>query len=90
MLSDKYKPITWDDFIGQPVIPEIVAACEESDLFEYGGERWLFESDGIAGCGKTTAAYVAPTALGIDSFNVEKIDSRAVTIAEFRELADTM
>ncbi len=90
MLSDKYRPNTWNEFIGQPIIGEIAAACDEPELFEYGGERWLFESDGIAGCGKTSAAFVVASALGIDPFNVEKIDSRAVTIAEFREIADQM
>ena len=90
MLSEKYRPKTWGDFVGQPVIDEIAAACRESELFEYGGERWLFESDRSAGCGKTSAAYVAATELGIDPFNVERIDSRAVTIAEFRELSNAM
>ena len=90
MLSEKYRPKTWGDFVGQPVIDEIAAACREPELFEYGGERWLFESDGIAGCGKTSAAYVAATELGIDPFNVERIDSRAVTLADFRELSNAM
>ena len=90
MLSDKYRPNCWADFVGQPVITEIAASCGEPDLFAYGGERWLFESDGIAGCGKTSAAYVAAKALGIDPLNVERIDSRAVAIADFRELADQM
>ncbi len=90
MLSEKYRPRAWGDFVGQPVIDEIAAACHEPELFEYGGERWLFESDGVAGCGKTSAAYVAAAELGIDPFNVERIDSRAVTIAEFRELSNAM
>ncbi len=90
MLSEKYRPKAWGDFVGQPVIDEIAAACREPELFQYGGERWLFSSDGIAGCGKTSAAYVAAEALDIDSFNVERIDSRAVTIAEFRELSNAM
>ncbi len=90
MLSEKYRPKAWGDFVGQPVIDEIAAACREPEPFEYGGERWLFESDGVAGCGKTSAAYVAAGELGIDPFNVERIDSRAVTIAEFRELSNAM
>ena len=90
MLSEKYRPKAWADFVGQPVIDEIAAACGEPELFAYGGERWLFESDGIAGCGKTSAAYVVASELGIDPFNVERIDSRAVTIAEFRDVADAM
>ena len=72
------------------MIDEIAATCSEPELFEYGGERWLFESNGIAGCGKTSAAYVVADSLGIDRFNVERIDSRAVTIMDFRELADLM
>jgi replication-associated recombination protein RarA len=76
--------------VGQPVVSEIGLACEEPDLFAYGGERWLFESDGVAGCGKTSAAYVTADVLGIARFNVEKIDSRATSIAELREIADQM
>ena len=90
MLSDKYRPNDWTDFVGQPVIDEIATACSEPDLFEYGGERWLFESDGIAGCGKSSAAYVTADSLGIDRFDVEKIDSRATSIAELREVSDAM
>lgn len=90
MISEKYRPNRWEDFVGQPVIAEIAAACREPDLFAYGGERWLFESDGIPGCGKTSAAYVVADALGIARFDVVRIDSRATTIAEFREIADQM
>ncbi len=53
MLSERYRPKTWTEFVGQPVIGEILDACGDDWLFEGGGERWLFESDGIAGCGKT-------------------------------------
>ena len=90
MISEKYRPKRWEDFVGQPVIAEIDAACREPDLFEYGGERWLFESDSIAGCGKTSAAYVVARELGIDPFNLHRIDSRATSIAEFREIAEQM
>jgi len=90
MLSEKYRPKAWTDFVGQPIIDEIAAASREPERCQYGGERWLFESGRIAGCGKTSAALVAASTLGIDPFNVERIDSRAVTIAEFRELSDGM
>ena len=30
MLSERYRPETWDDFIGQPVIDEIVEAGSEA------------------------------------------------------------
>ncbi len=52
MLSERYRPKTWDSFVGQPVIDEIREACGDSWLFDGCGERWLFESDGIAGCGR--------------------------------------
>ena len=63
MLSERYRPKTWDDFVGQPIIDEIREACADDWLFDGCGERWLFESDGIAGCGKTSAAYVTARAL---------------------------
>ena len=90
MLSEKYRPQTWDEFVGQPAIDEIRGACADEWLFDGCGERWLFESDGIAGCGKTSAAYVAARALGCDDFSIERIDSRMVSVADLRALASTM
>ena len=90
MLSERYRPKTWDDFVGQPIIEDIRAACSDPWLFEGCGERWLFESDGLAGCGKTSAAYVAARALGCSDFATERIDSRACTVAGLRELDASM
>ena len=90
MLSERYRPKTWDDFIGQPIIDEIREACTDPWLFDGCGERWLFESDGIAGCGKTSAAYVTARALGCSDFAIERIDSRACTVADLRELSGRM
>ena len=84
MLSERYRPKTWAAFVGQPVIAEIQAACGDSWLFDGGGERWLFESDGIAGCGKTSAAYVAARALDCADYDILKLDSRSTTVAELR------
>lgn len=90
MLSERYRPKTWESFVGQPAIDEIREACGDSWLFEGCGERWLFESDGIAGCGKTSAAYVTARALGCSDFAIERIDSRSATIADFRALESSM
>ena len=86
MLSERYRPKSWADFVGQPIIGDIAQACSDPWLFDGGGERWLFESDGLSGCGKTSAAYVAAGVLGCADITIERIDSRAVTIADFREL----
>jgi len=90
MLSERFRPKTWEDFAGQPIIDEIRDACGDSWLFDGCGERWLFESDGIAGCGKTSAAYITARALGCADFDVERIDSRACTVADLRELSQRM
>ena len=90
MLSERYRPNAWGDFIGQPVIDEIETACGDSWLFDGCGERWLFESDGIAGCGKTSAAYVTAHAVGCGDFAIERIDSRACTVADLRSLDASM
>jgi len=90
MLSERYRPKTWADFVGQPIIDEIKAACADDWLFDGCGERWLFESDGIAGCGKTSSAYVTARALGCDEWSIERIDSRMTTVADLRELASRM
>ena len=90
MLSERYRPKTWDNFIGQPVIDEICQACADSWLFDGCGERWLFESDGIAGCGKTSAASVTARALGCSALAIERIDSRACSVADLRTLEASM
>jgi len=90
MLSERYRPKQWDDFVGQPIIDEIKAACTDPWLFDGCGERWLFESDGIAGCGKTSAAYVTARTLGCSDFSIERIDSRACTVADLRDLSGRM
>ncbi len=90
MLSERHRPQTWADFVGQPIIDEIREACADPWLFDGCGERWLFESDGIAGCGKTSAAYVAARALGCGDFAIERIDSRACTVADLRDLSGRM
>ena len=90
MLSERYRPKTWADFIGQPIIDDIKTACSDSWLFDGCGERWLFESDGIAGCGKTSAAYVAAQALGCSDFSIERIDSRMTTVADLQDLSGRM
>lgn len=90
MLSERYRPKQWTDFVGQPVIDEIREACTDPWLFDGCGERWLFESDGIAGCGKTSAAYVTATELGCSDFSIDRIDSRACTVADLRELSGRM
>ncbi|MHC4064241.1 MAG: AAA family ATPase [Planctomycetota bacterium] len=90
MLSERYRPRTWADFVGQPAIEEIGIACRDPWLFDGCGERWLFESDGIAGCGKTSAAYVTARELGCSDFAIERIDSRACTVADLRELSSRM
>jgi len=90
MLSERYRPKTWEGFVGQAAIDEIREACGDSWLFEGCGERWLFESDGISGCGKTSAGYVTARALGCSDFAIERIDSRSATIADFRALESSM
>ena len=90
MLSERYRPKCWDDFVGQPVIDEIREACGDSWLFDGCGERWLFESDGIAGCGKTSAAFVTARALGCADYDIERIDSRSCCVADLRSLETRM
>ena len=90
MLSERYRPKAWVDFVGQPAINEIVEACCDSWLFDGCGERWLFESDGVAGCGKTSAAYVTARSLGCDDFDIERIDSRSACVSDLRSLEGRM
>jgi len=90
MLSERYRPKTWADFVGQPIIDDIREACADPWNFDGCGERWLFESDGIAGCGKTSAAYVTAREFGVADFAIERIDSRACSVADLRALDSSM
>jgi len=90
MLSERYRPTDWADFVGQPIIADIREACGDSWLFDRCGERWLFESDGLAGCGKTSVAYVVARELGCSDFAIERIDSRACTVADLRSRSHSM
>lgn len=86
MLSELYRPKTWTDFAGQPAISDIEAELASPWLFQGTGLRWLFESDGVAGCGKTSAAYVAASALGCSDLSTVRLDSRALQVAELRDI----
>ena len=90
MLSERFRPKAWVDFVGQPIVRDIESACNDPWIFDGCGERWLCESDGIAGCGKTSAAYVAARELGCSDFAIERIDSRACTVQDLRDLSTSM
>lgn len=90
MLSELYRPKCWADFVGQPAIDEIQTACGDRWLFQGCGERWIMESDSLPGVGKTAAAHVAAMALGCDKWDIERIDSRAATIGDLRDLERRM
>ena len=87
MLSEKHRPTTWGQFIGQDAAIELLQAHLDSpDFGKYGGERILIESAGIAGIGKTSSAFAIANHLNIDRYNVERIDSRATGISDLREI----
>ena len=90
MLSEKFRPKSFDEFVGQPAIDEIREACGDTWNFQGTGERWLFESDSIAGCGKTSAAFATARALGCADFDIDRIDSRSCTVSDFRQLEGRM
>ena len=48
MLSERYRPKTWADFIAQPIIAEIEQACGDDWLFDGGGERGLVTQGSVA------------------------------------------
>ena len=73
MISEKYRPKRWEDFVGQPVIAEIAAACREPDLFEYGGERWLAAS---ATCSSVICGFFPPKPLGLGGQEIHRHSRR--------------
>jgi replication-associated recombination protein RarA len=80
-LSEKYRPRTWSEFIGNAGAVRVVQALCESGL---GGRAvWIY---GGTGTGKTTLARIAAGTLA-DDFNIVELAGRNLGLAELRDIA---
>lgn len=83
-LSEKYRPRTWAELIGQDKAVSSVRRLIERGL---GGRTfWI---SGASGTGKTSMAYLIASEIA-DSFYVQEIDASDLTIAKLKEIEESM
>lgn len=82
-LSNDYRPVTFDDVIGQKVVVDIVKKMCESD--QLSNRNFLFT--GPAGCGKTTLSRIIAKSLNGNTDNIIEVDAASHSgVDDVREL----
>lgn len=81
MLYRKYRPTTWDEFVGQENVVRTIRTMRERGTL--GGKAFFIT--GPSGTGKTTCAYLIAREIA-DEDNVEEYDSTSVTPAAIQEI----
>jgi len=84
-LSDKYRPRSWSDVVGQDkIVARLRALAARGGLA--GRAYWL---SGQSGTGKTTLAKLIAGEVA-DPFNVAELDAAALTVADLQDLEREM
>ena len=84
MLSDKYRPATWADVVGQDKAVATLQRLFKSGAL-LGGAFWLA---GPSGSGKTTLARLAAREVA-DDINIDEYDAGDVNVSTLREIEAT-
>lgn len=80
-LTEKYRPATLDEIIGQPRAIASVRRVIERPAFD-GGAFWIV---GPSGSGKTSLARIIAGTFG-DGLGIDELDGQACTIDEVRRI----
>jgi len=83
-LTEKYRPTTWTEVIGQDKIVQRIQALAKRGLA--GRAYWL---SGQSGTGKTTIALLIAAEVA-DPFSIREIDAAGLTVADLQELEREM
>lgn len=84
-LSDKYRPQTWGEFLGQEKAVVKVRRITERPGFD-GDAFWIV---GPSGCGKTSMAWIIARQFA-DPLDIIELDGEACAIDAVRKAADAM
>jgi len=79
-LTEKYRPQTWSDVVGQDKIVGRIQALAKRGLA--GRAYWL---SGQSGTGKTTIARLIAADVA-DEFFIEEVDAASLTVSALREI----
>jgi len=88
-LCERYRPKSWEQFIGQDkAVAKVKAIIGDKDFCEGAGEAlWI---SGPTGTGKTTMAQLIARQVGVepkrDSWNYFELDGTYCSVAEVRDL----
>jgi DNA polymerase-3 subunit gamma/tau len=89
-LCEKYRPRTWEQFIGQPkIVARVRAMVERADFGDGSGAAFLFS--GPTGTGKTTLAQIISRAVGVypgPAWNYIELDGDKCNAETVRALDD--
>ena len=84
LLTEQYRPRTWEDVAGQDKAVQRVLALRKRGLA--GRAFWI---SGASGTGKTTIAKLIASEVA-DDICIQEVDANALTVAQLRELEREM
>jgi DNA polymerase-3 subunit gamma/tau len=86
MLSERYRPKTWADFVSQDKAVRTLRAVLGLSTFD----RGAFLLTGPSGSGKTSLAWMVARHLGAADWVVQEIKGQDCSVEALRKLADSL